>query len=289
MSRALVRFEHLSRAELDAELSPSRSAKDPWGTLARHERETAALDGDPALHVERDHVYGPRPRNRFDLVRARTPTPRPAPCLVFLHGGFWQEGSKSGSGFAARTFANVGWVHISAGYTLCPDATLADIIAEIGALMRHLTTNATQLGIDPMRIVIAGHSAGGHLAAAILAGLAGDDAARQVAGIVAVSGVFDLAPIAASYVNDLARIASADIDRLSPLRHTPRRDIPVHLIIGADEPDAFQRQTAALRQAWAPHLTQLSLDLVSGRDHFDILEHLAAPTTPAILHAMIAP
>jgi arylformamidase len=285
-----VAFEHLTRTALDDDLSPSRRARDPWGVLARHERETAALDDDPTLLVSRDLAYGARPRQRFDLVRARIPG-GPAPGLVFIHGDFWQEGSKAGSGFMARPCAAAGWVHMGAGYTLCPDATLGEIVAEIAALIRHLTDRAASLGLDSSRLILAGHSAGGHLATAMLAGLAGDDIAGRVVGVVAVSGVYDLAPIAASYVNAAARIAPSDVDRLSPLLHAPRRDVPVHLVIGADEPDAFHRQTEALHRSWQPHLSRLTLDIAAGRDHFDILDHLADPSTPtfAAIRAMVAP
>jgi arylformamidase len=276
-----VAFEHLSREELDFQLSPSRSAKDAGGVLARHEAETAALESDPAVTVQCDLAYGPKPRQRIDLCRPRALT-GPVSCLVFIHGGFWQEGSKAGAGFAARAFAEAGWAHAALGYTLTPEARLRDIVAEIGAALCHLRRIAPKHGIDPSRIVLAGHSAGGHLATAVLAGLAGDAAAEALAGAVAISGVFDLAPVAASYVNDLARIDAAEIADLSPLLHRPVRDVPLHLLIGADEPAAFHAQTDALEAAWAPYLSRLTVHRAPGCDHFDILEQMAAPGAPTV-------
>ena len=273
-----VAYAHLGRDPLDLQLSPSRSAKDAVGVLQRHERETARLWGDPALETVRDIAYGPAAdglgeRARLDVVRPAGEGP--FPCLAFLHGGFWQEGSKAGSGFASESLAGQGWATALIGYTLTPQARLSEIVAEIAQAVIHLHDNAADLKIDPPRIVLAGHSAGGHLAAAMLAGLGGDSAADAVSGAILVSGVYDLAPVAASYVNDLARIEPDEIDALSPLLYPPVRDVPVRLLIGADEPDVFQRQTDALHAAWAGYLSDMTLQRVAGRDHFDILDELA--------------
>ena len=119
-----------------------------------------------------------------------------------------------------------------------------------------------------------GHSAGAHLCAAVLAGMAGAEAAQAVAGAVLISGVYDLAPVAASYVNDVVHISPEEVRTLSPLFALPARDVPVHILIGQDEPEAFQVQSQALRQAWTPHLTHLQFSSLPGRDHFDVLDVL---------------
>ena len=89
-----------------------------------------------------------------------------------------------------------------------------------------------------------------------------------------ISGVYDLAPVAASYVNDVVHISPDEVSTLSPLFALPARDVPVHILIGQDEPEAFQVQSQALRQAWAPHLTHLHFSSLPGRDHFDVLDAL---------------
>ena len=274
-----VPYTRLSRAELDRQLSPSQSAKDFLAVLNRHAAETAALDGAEDLVRWRDVAYGPRPRQRYDVTAPREGQGRP--CLAFIHGGFWQEGSKDWSGYAARAYAQEGWAHVGLGYTLAPEATLAEIVAEIAAALRHLRAHAGDYGIDPDRIVLAGHSAGAHLAAAILAGLGGggqpDDLAGALAGYVLISGVYDLAPVAASYVNDKLGLSPGEAERLSPLLYWPAADRPVHLLVGADEPDAFRRQSEALALLWGRELGRISLTRCPGRDHFDILDELARP------------
>ncbi len=271
-----VVYAHLDRDALDLQLSPSRSAKDAIGVLQRHEQDTARLWDDPALETIRDVACGPAADGLeawLDIVRPAGEGP--FPCLAFIHGGFWQEGSKAGSGFASRDLAERGWATALIGYTLTPQARLPEIVAEIAQAVLHLHDNAADLKIDPRRLVLAGHSAGGHLAATILAGLGGDRAAGTVCGAILISGVYDLAPVAASYVNELAGIEPGEVDALSPLLFSPVRDVPVRVLIGADEPDAFQRQSDALHAAWAAYLADVTLSRVAGRDHFDILDTLA--------------
>lgn len=279
-----VPFAHLSREALDHELSPSRSAKDPWGVLRRHDDATAALELAPGLLVMRDLTYGRRGAERFDLV---VPSGRgPYPSVAWFHGGFWQEGSKAGSGFAAPALAEAGIALAAVGYPLAPEVRLRAIVQSAGAALVRLQQEAPSYGLDPERIVVAGHSAGAHLAAAIVAGMAGEAAASAVSGAVLVSGVYDLAPVAASYVNDLARLDDDEVAELSPLAVSPWRDVPVHVVVGGDEPDQFRRQTAELAEAWRAPNSRLTTHVAPGRDHFDILDELtvrASPTFRALL------
>ncbi|MCB1367045.1 MAG: alpha/beta hydrolase [Rhodobacteraceae bacterium] len=287
MSDNAVNWQHLSRKDLDFQLSPSKSAKDAMAVLMRHEAAGKDALRSPRIRFSLDHIYGPRPRAAYDLF---TPlAAKGGPCLAFIHGGFWQEGAKSGSAFAAEALVAEGWALAAIGYSLTPKVRLRDIVAEIAAALAHLHANAAGHGIDPDRIVLAGHSAGGHLAAAMLAGFGGPDAAAIPAGIVAMSGVYDLAPVAASYVNDLAGIDDGEVCDLSPLFARPIRDVPVHLLIGGDEPDAFQVQTAALHKSWSPHLSRMTMESVPGRDHFDILDRLAETASPTFnaIRAMV--
>jgi len=273
MTRAPLPSALLDRAERDRQLYPSLSAKDARGVLTRHAAETAALWGDPALECTRDIAYGPASRTRLDVVRPQGPGP--FPCLAFLHGGFWQEGDKAGSGFAARALAQEGWATALIGYTLAPEARLSQIVTEVGQAITHLAMQAPALRIDPARLVLAGHSAGGHLTAALICGKAGADVANAIAGAVLISGVYDLRPIADSYVNNAVGMDTDEVRALSVIGAKPLRDIPVHLLIGADEPAAFQEQTDALHADWAGTLSALTLHRATGRDHFDILDDLA--------------
>ena len=274
-----VAFDHLSREELDWQLSPSKSARDAAGVLQRLETETEELATAPGVRCTLDVAYGPGPRQKMDLYRP-TDTSDPVGCLVFIHGGFWQRGSKMWSGFPARCLTGNNWALVGVGYTLAPEASLTQIVDETALALSTLARRAGEFGLDRDRIVLAGHSAGAHLTAAILSGMGGEDAAQLPARAVLISGVYDLAPIAASYVNDAVGLVAADVPGLSPLYRRPLKDVPVHLLIGSEESDAFHAQTNALRTAWREHLSQISLQVVPGCDHFDILDELRAPDSP---------
>ena len=272
---------HLTRAERDRQFSPSLSAKDAAGVLARHAEATKALWSTPGLVTARDLAYGPAPRARLDLVRPEGPGP--FPCLVFVHGGFWQEGSKEGSGFAARSLAQAGWASALIGYSLAPEARLTEIVAETAQAVRHLAEQAGRYALDPARLVLAGHSAGAHMAAALLCGKAGQDVARQIAGAVLISGVYDLEPVAASYVNDRVQMDAAEVAALSVLSASPPRGTPIHVLYGADEPSAFREQSEALQRHWGTNGAALSMRQAEGRDHFDILDELSDPASETFL------
>ena len=216
----------------------------------------------------------------MDLYLPRDPAD-PVGCLAFFHGGFWQEGDKAGAGFPARCLTGNGWAHVAVGYTLAPEASLVEIVEEAALALCTLTRRAGEFGLDRDRIVLAGHSAGAHLAASILAGIGGENAAQLPARALLISGVFDLAPIAASYVNDAVGLGAADIAGLSPLHRRPLKDLPVRLLIGSEETEAFQAQTSALHAAWKDDLSHLSLEVVAGCDHFNILDELCDPASPA--------
>lgn len=278
MHRTFAGVMALSKAELDFQLSPSLSAKDCSGVLDSMVAQTAAAKSMSSISVSSDIAYGGHPRHRVDLFKPVS-AGKPLPCLIFLHGGFWQEGDKSVSGFAAQTFAKKGWAYVSVEYRLTPEATLPQVVDDVQKAVSYINTTAADFGIDPDRIIVAGHSAGAHLAATMTAGLMQTDVSPMIAGAVLISGVFELAPVAKSYVRDLTPMDPGTVADLSPLRSVPKLDRPMHVLIGADEPEAFQVQTAAVHALWAPHLSQLSHHIAPGRDHFDVLWELNDPTS----------
>lgn len=272
----------LSLEERDFQLSPSLSAKDAGGALGAMVAQTLAAQNSPELDVQLDIPFGPRFRQKLDVYHPKAAQTGPRPVIVFIHGGFWQEGDKSVSGFAAATYAALGWASISLGYSLTPDVSLTELTREIHEGLQYIADHSAALNIDAGNIILAGHSAGGHLAASVVCDLLGRGVHDLIRGAVLISGVYDLAPIAKSYVNDLTRMTDAEIEALSALRHPVQAKKPVHILIGADEPEAFKVQSAVLRDRWAAVLPGLTYHLAPGRDHFDVLEELQDPSSVTV-------
>ena len=134
----------------------------------------------------------------LDLFPAAGGTPG-APVLVFIHGGWWRSLDKADHSFVAPAFNAAGAMVVVPNYALCPAVTIEDIALQMVRALAWTYRNAALHGGDPRRIVVAGHSAGGHLAAMLLccdwrtvdAALPGD----LVRDALAISGVFDLEPI----------------------------------------------------------------------------------------------
>lgn len=268
-----VAYRDWSHKELDAQHDSGAIVPQAGDIIARHVAQTELLNTLSDIRVTQDIRYGDSERQSLDVI---VPVGEgPFPCVVFIHGGFWQKNSKAGSGFAAHLFAKRGWASISIGYDLAPEVRVSRIVEQIAAALRHVHSIGPKNQIDMQRIVLSGHSVGAHLAALMLAGQQGDDLAKMFCGAVLISGVFDLEPVAASFINDLARLNTQEVQTLSPVLLQPAVDVPVHLLVGGAELELFHRQSEVLFLQWWRHLTDISLHQVACRNHFDILDELA--------------
>jgi arylformamidase len=153
--------------------------------------------------------YGSLASNTVDLVLPETGGP--APLLVFIHGGYWQELSKRESFFGAVDTLNHGIGFAAIDYTLAPKASIDDIVAECLAAVSMLIARADGLGIDADRIVLAGSSAGAHLSAMCASALG-----RQLKGLVLLSGIYELEPLIGTYINEALGMGQDSATRNSP-------------------------------------------------------------------------
>lgn len=212
-----------------------------------------------------DIPYAAGARRGFDLYPA---TETGAPCLVFVHGGYWQRNARADFACFAEGLNAAGWSVAMPGYTLAPEASLTGIVAEIGAALDWLAVHGPARGIGGPTI-LAGWSAGAHLAALHLEHPA-------VTAVLAISGVYDLAPIRETYLNEKLGLTEVEIETLSPLRLavTPK---PMTIAYGSRELPALvhdARNLHALRSA--AHAPGALLP-VPGADHFSILDGFRRP------------
>ena len=196
---------------------------------------------DSAIARERssrrlDIAYGSSPAETLDLF----PSPRAdAPVLVFVHGGWWRAFDKRDHSFIAPPFTREGAMVVVPNYSLAPSVTVDTIALQLTRALAWVRRHAALYGGNPERIVVAGHSAGGHLTAMLLScrwkAVGADLPDRLVSGGVSISGVFDLEPLRQTPLlkADL-RLDTAAVRRLSPALF-PAPPGPLYAIVGALE------------------------------------------------------
>jgi len=229
----------------------------------RWQAEAAAFR-DAAQPAELDVAYGPAPRQRLDLFR---PEGAAKGLLVFVHGGFWRMLDKSyWSHLAAGALAK-GWAVAMPSYTLCPQVRISQITREIAAAVSHAA------GAVDGPIALAGHSAGGHLVARMLAkGLLPDAVAGRLSHVMPISPLSDLRPLMQTSMNADFKLDAAEAVAESPLFMGGRVDCPVSVWVGGAGRPAFLDQARWLSEAWGCALLE-----DAGKHHFDVVEPLAEP------------
>jgi arylformamidase len=250
----------MGRAERDAAYNNPAAVPESATLLAEWRAASEAFRTTHAQYL--DQRYGPRERNTWDLYPAADPK---APCLVFIHGGYWQRNSKD-------MFANViagpyahGWAAALPGYTLAPDATLTEITAEIHTALDWLAEHGPLHGIAGP-IVLSGWSAGGHLTAMALGH------PSVVAGL-SISGVFELGPLRDTYLNEKLRLTDAEILSHSPLR-LPAVSKPLAIAYGTAELPPLVSDSRDLHAMRAAAHAPGPLLPVAGANHFTIMHEL---------------
>lgn len=254
-------YRGMDRAALDAAYDNSGHVAD-FPAIMRDFQDRA--QATRAAHPWRFGLrYGPGARETFDWL----PCGRAgAPVMVFVHGGFWQSCDKEDFSFIAAGPLARGWNVALAEYALAPQVSMTGIVGQIGRLVDHLAARP-ELGAGLM--CLAGHSAGGHLAAL-------HRGHPAVGSVLAISGIYDLEPISLCCWNDPLQLTAAEIDRFSPQRRIGP-GAPMLVAVGAQERPELLRQSrdhaAACRQAGE----RVELLEVAGRNHFDVLDDLADP------------
>jgi arylformamidase len=224
-----------------------------------------------------DIAYGPGLRERLDFFAAHG-TSAATPLLVFIHGGFWHSHDKAEFSFVAAPFIAAGIPVALLNYSLAPEASISDIVVQVGRAIEWLSTNAADLGFSPYRIVVAGHSAGGHLAASALLSPV-SPCADRIAGVIAISGIFDLRPLVSDPVNSNIGITGSMAEAHSPLLQIRRCDASIMTVVGADETPAFLDQTDVFSETWRAINGGASATVVPGYNHYSIVLDLAEPAS----------
>jgi arylformamidase len=224
-----------------------------------------------------DLAYGNDASERLDVLPAAQPG---APVLVYIHGGYWRALDKRDQGFVAPPFADAGAMVVLADYALCPAVTIEHIVLQLVRALAWVHRNAQAHGGDPARIVVAGHSAGGHLATMLLAcdwkAVAPDLPVDLVKSALSISGLYELEPLRhAPFLAADIGLTAASALRLSPAAMPAPAQGSLVTVVGSDESEEFLRQAELIGRAWGPRV--IAAEQVAGRNHMDVLHELAYP------------
>jgi len=227
-----------------------------------------------------DLSYGDTAGERLDLFPARGDG---SPLLVFIHGGYWRSLDKSDFSWLAPPLCSHGISVALLNYGLAPKTPIGEIVRQMLRAHAWLFRNADRLGYDPTRIYTAGHSAGAHLTAMMMAAqwpvFASDLPADLVKGGLAVSGIYDLEPLLqAQFLRDDLKLTAKRARLLSPSRLPPATDRPLYTAVGTLESGEFRRQNTLIGKAWPKNLAR---DVpMPGFHHLSIVDELANPASP---------
>jgi arylformamidase len=233
-----------------------------------------------------DLPYGESSAERLDLFPAAREN---APLLVFIHGGYWRSLDKSDFSWVAEPYVARGVSVALPNYGLSPAVSMQDLVRQTLGAFAWLYRQAERYGIDRRRILASGHSAGGHLAAMMMAArwpeLASDLPPDLIHAGLAVSGLFDLQPlVGADFLQADVPLDSALAQKLSPALMEPATAAPLVTAVGGLESDAFKRQTELIGLSWPQNFRYQAP--APGCHHYSICDLFANPAS-ALFHAAL--
>jgi arylformamidase len=220
-------------------------------------------------------AYGTSPRQKVDLFFPETTGH--TPLALFIHGGYWRSLDPSSFSHMSAGLNSRGVAVAVAGYDLCPQVTIAQIVDQIRTACLFLWRRFGQ------RLMVYGHSAGGHLAACMIAtdwkSLDPKAPADLVPAAYSISGLFDLKPLVATAMNADFRLTEASAAQVSPLWWPVARSRVFDAVVGAAESSEFLRQSRAVADDWRQRGVETRYEAVPGANHFTVLDPLSDPAS----------
>ena len=263
------------------------AVRDAQRTEQFRRSEAFAAAAEAAGRLRRDLRYGPEARERLDLFLPEDPG---GPLLAFVHGGYWQWNDKDPFACLGEAAVAAGAAFANVEYTLCPEIGLTGLTDQVRRAVAFLWRSADRFGYDRGRIVVSGHSAGGHLTAMMLAtdwpGFAADLPAGVAAAGLPVSGIYDLEPIRLTPINDAVGLDRDEARAQSPAFAAPPGAPPVTVVVGGRESAEFLRQADDFARAWRAHGCRAETLVAEGRDHFSVLDGFVDPGDPVCRAAL---
>jgi arylformamidase len=271
-------------AYLDAQFNNRLRVPEFAQHFQRWQQDSAvARQGDCALDVP----YGASKAETLDIFPAVN-SKKKAPVVVFIHGGYWRSLDKADHSFITPAFTSEACVVIP-NYPLCPTVTMEQLVLTQVQALAWVYRHIAPYGGDASRITVMGHSAGGHLAAMLVAcqwqRVARDLPKRLVRNALSLSGLHDLEPLMHSpFIQGDLRLTASQVRRCSPAKF-PAPQGELIALCGAEESDEFIRQNALMQAAWGKTCVPYC-ETLPRLNHFSVLEALATKAHRAHMLAL---
>lgn len=241
-----------------------------WEEDAHSWREVENSVGRARMHIP----YGENARETYDMFYPSSP---PEGTVIFVHGGFWHKFDKFMWSHLAQGASERGWNVAIPSYPLAPEVRISEITTSI----RNAIEGIAKKTRGPL--VLAGHSAGGHLVARMLCE---DGVSAEVAGrlqrVMPISPLSDLRPFLETQMNEILGLDASEATSESPVLLPKTLNTPVTVWVGAEERPAFLDQAQWLASTWA----DTDLRKEPNRHHFDVIDGLVSPDS-AMMNALL--
>ena len=228
-----------------------------------------------------DVSYGPNDLEALDIFIPENPS---GAVHAFIHGGYWRALDKADFSYVCEPLVDAGAIVASVNYGLCPTVNVEAIVQQTREATAWLYRNAAELGGDPDKLHLSGHSAGAHLAVMMMAtdwkAFGSDLPADPIKSVTAISGVFDLDPIPHLPTNEDIRLDADMARRMSPRYLKPTHDAPLSVIVGGGELAEFVRQSKEFADTWGQHLSQVDYMELLDLNHFTIVDRMDRADDP---------
>ncbi len=245
-----------------------------WREEAAKYREAMTKAG----RAELDLIYGNSPRQIIDIFNPASGDDPPV--LLFIHGGYWRSLEPQTFSHLAAGLNERQVVVALAGYDLCPDVTVGSIVAQMRKACLFLWERYGR------RVRVSGHSAGGHLAACMLAtdwrGFDPTAPENLVPAAYSISGLFDLVPFLQTSINQDLKLDEKSARSLSPLSWSAPTGSIFDAVVGSDESDEYHRQSRTIVEEWASKGVRTRYGEIVGANHFTAIDPLTDPHSPMV-------
>ena len=240
-----------------------------WQRDAAAYRAETVSDGRAEIGLK----YGASPRQTIDLFKPRGGDT--GPLAMFIHGGYWRSLDPTSFSQMARGMNARGVAVAVIGYDLCPQLSIAEIVRQTQAACLLLWKRFGR------RVMVSGHSAGGHLAACMVAtdwnSLDANAPTDLVPAGYAISGVFDLSVLLHLASNADFKLDEAEARRVSPLFWQVERGRALDAVVGGNESSEFLRQSKIIADSWRAKGVETRCDAIPGMNHFTICDAMTDP------------